>query len=73
MGKLYRPRAIYKPTGRDSWITTVWYHSRKSAQLAIKAYADNNRYSNIRIIESTKSGTCKGKHIRATSIERYYE
>lgn len=71
MSKLYRPRGTYKPTRRDAWISTVWYHSKKSAQVMIDSTNAKRNHTNIRIIESTPSGTYKGKHIRANQIDRY--
>lgn len=72
-GKLFRPRGKFKRTGRDSWITTVWYHSKKSAVNAVSVFNAERNHTNIRIIESTSSGTYKGKHIMANQIDRYYE
>lgn len=69
MAVLYRPRGKYKRTGRDAWISRIWYRSRKDAWCAIDAFGTRRNHTNIRIIKSAASGTYKGKHIKQNQIE----
>lgn len=50
----YRPRGLHLPTGRDSFITTVWYDTSKEAKDAVKMFGADKRHTNIRIIEKRK-------------------
>lgn len=72
MAKLYRPRGTYTKTNRIAWITNVWYHNKKTALMAVADFNARRTHTNIKIIESSKSGTYKGKHIKASQIDKYY-
>jgi hypothetical protein len=48
----YRPRGVYKKTNRDSWISTVWYNTKKEAEDFAKSQGVvTGRYTKIRIIK----------------------
>ena len=68
MAKLYRPRGIFTKTGRDSWISGKWYQSKKEALQTVDEFGARRNHTKIRIIESSNSGTYKGKHIKSSQI-----
>jgi len=72
MAKLYRPRGIHNKTKRNAWITTKWYVNKKTALRAVDDFGAKRNHTNIQIIESTESGTYKGKRITAKQVDRYY-
>lgn len=50
----YRARGHYKPTNRNSWITTVWRNTRKEAQDDIKMFAPATRSYSKTWVEKRK-------------------
>jgi len=51
----YRARGHWLPTGRDSWITTVWRATEKEAQQDIAGFAETTkRYSKTWIVKKKK-------------------
>ena len=67
VGKLYRPRGVHKRTKRDSWISKVWYRSRKDAEDTVRMFGADKTHTNIRIITASNR-TYKGKYIFSGSI-----
>ncbi len=51
--RIYRARGFYKPTGRKSWLTTVWRRSRTEAISDISAFGRN--YINTKIVSFNQS------------------
>lgn len=47
-GTKFRARGIYKPTGRDSFLTTVWRDTAKEAQADIAMFGHN--HINTRVV-----------------------
>jgi len=44
---IYRPKVIYKPTGKTVWVTSVWYGDRSIAKVVV-----GGSFKNVKIIKS---------------------
>lgn len=50
--KIYRARGRYNPTGRESWVTTVWRRNREEAEDDLKFFASGgDRWGDVHIVE----------------------
>lgn len=71
LGTLYRPRGVYKKTGRANWITTVWYRSKKDALQVVKMSGADKHFKDIKIL-SAPNHQYKGKYILANRISTMF-
>ena len=70
-GTLYRPRGIDRGTGRQKWVTTDWYRSKKDALYVVKMFGSEKWFKSIKIM-SALNHQYKGRYIRANRISTMF-
>jgi len=71
LGTLYRPRGVDRKTGREKWVTTDWYRSRKDALQVIKMFGSHRHFRLIKIVP-TENHQYNGRYIKANRISTMF-